>query len=131
MTRLSRLRSYIREGAALPFVWGQSDCCSWALGWVVRETGSDPFLALRGAYASRMSCARLLTRHGGLEALARRLMSAAGLPETAGDARPGDVALVQTAIGPMGAICTGNSFALKSVDGVVVMPCTPIVAWSV
>lgn len=130
MTRLARLRSYIREGAALPFVWGQSDCCPWALGWVEREIGSDPFATVRGAYASRMACARLLAQHGGLEALARRLMSTAGLRETDA-AKPGDVALVQTAIGPMGAICVGGAFAMKSIDGVVVMPSNPIVAWSI
>lgn len=128
--RANRLRDYLAEGARLPFVWGVRDCVPWACGWVAQERGFDPLAAIRGAYDSRLSCARFLRRQGGLLALARREMDAAGLGETQAP-RAGDVGIIETAIGPMGAIRAGSVWAVKTLDGVAFLETPHLAAWEI
>lgn len=128
--RTARLRAYLAEGSRLPFIWGERDCIAWPAQWLAQERGADVIAAIRGAYDSRLSCARFLRRQGGLLALARREMAAAGCVETAGP-QCGDVGIVSTFAGPMGAIRAGSSWALKAVDGVAFMPSPFLIAWKV
>lgn len=129
-SRDTRLRAYLAEGARLPFVWGVRDCISWPCGWVEEECGFDPMTTIRGSYDSRVSCARLLRAHGGLVALARRGMANGGIAETEG-ARRGDVGLIGTNFGPMGAIRAASTWAVKSSDGVAFLDAPPLVIWRI
>lgn len=129
-TRSERLTAFLAEGCRLPFAWGERDCCLWPADWILAERGLDPAAELRGAYRSPLACRRLLRLGGGLLAVTSAEMRAAGL---AGTAAPvlGDVGIIETAAGPMGAVCTGSAWALKTVEGIVLVPATPIMAWGV
>lgn len=127
------LARYLRDGASLPFVWGERDCCLWACEWVRARRGVDPSAPLRGRYSTGAGALRHVDRGGGLEALVRRRFAAAGLSETAAP-EPGDVGVIEAAATGMGlalAIRTANGWAAKSPAGVTVaaFPCR--VAWSV
>jgi hypothetical protein len=130
LTRGQRLTSFIAEGAGLPFVWGERDCCTWAAEWARRETGRDPSAAVRARYRTRLGCARYLKRSGGMVAAVAGLVGGVGLSETAEPAL-GDIGLVETAVGVMGAISTGFAWAIKTEDGIVIVPAPVIKAWSV
>lgn len=86
--------------------------------------------SVRGAYDSHLTCARFLRRQGGLIALAKREMASSGLTETEAP-QCGDVGIISTSAGPMGAVRAGNLWALKAVDGLVLMPLPFLTAWSV
>lgn len=129
-TRSERLAAFLAAGSALPFSWGQCDCCLWVSDWVMAETGRDPGAGLRGQYRSTATCLRLLRRRGGLSAIVCELMSC-GRFEVSRSPALGDVGLIETAIGVMGAICLGESWAVKSAEGVAILPATPVKAWSI
>lgn len=126
------LADFLREGAALPFVWGVRDCSLWACEWVAARTGRDPAAALRGSYRTQGGAYRRVSRAGGLEALARSCFASCGFPETL-TPKPGDVGLIatDTAMGLALAIKTANGWAAKAPAGVTVaaFPCR--VAWSI
>lgn len=128
--RSRRLRAYLAEGARSPFAWAQRDCISWPCDWVWRERGFDPMAAARGSYSGRFSCARFLLQQGGLLALAEREMAVAGLARTKAP-RSGDVGIVATTFGPMGAIRADSVWALKTLDGVVFVNPRLLAAWEV
>ncbi len=128
--RLARLSAFLREGAGLPFVWGERDCSLWPCEWIKAERGIDPAEHLRGTYSTALTCARILHAAGGLPALASRLAASAGLLTT--DApEAGDVGLVEIAGTPLLAICAGSTWAIKTKDGLVIVPTTPMQAWIV
>jgi hypothetical protein len=127
--RASRLTAFLAEGSALPFVWGERDCTLWVADWIKAERGFDPAAARRGSYATASECWRLLRRAGGLASVVTVALAQASLAET--DAPDvGDVGLVETAVGPMMAICTGAAWALKSIDGIAILPIAPVRVWA-
>lgn len=128
--RLSRLDAFLREGARLPFVWGERDCSLWPCEWIKAERGIDPAEHLRGTYDSALSCARILREAGGLPALAARLAASAGLLAT-DVPEAGDVGLIETPDAPLLALCTGPKWAIKTKDGLVIVPATSAQAWIV
>ncbi|KRE00085.1 hypothetical protein ASE63_08255 [Bosea sp. Root381] len=129
-TRSERLAAFMADGVRLPFVWRTRDCCAWPCAWVAAERGISPLVGVSARYRDELSCARLLRGEGGLLALARRVMSAAGLEET-GVPVLGDVGLIDTAAGTMGALCLGDKWALKSLEGLAIIPATPLLAWRI
>ena len=128
--RLARLSAFLREGAGLPFVWGQRDCSLWPCEWIKAERGIDPAEALRGTYDTALACARIQRAAGGLPALAAALAARAGLLAT-DTPEAGDVGLVELADMPLLALCTGPKWAIKTKDGLVIVPATPVQAWIV
>jgi hypothetical protein len=85
---------------------------------------------LRGTYDSALTCARILRDAGGLPALATQIAARAGLLTT--DApEAGDVGLVEFLNAPLLAICAGEKWAIKTKDGLVIVPATPAQAWIV
>ena len=128
--RRDRLRAFLREGAALPFVWGGRDCALWACDWILAERGIDPAADLRGTYASGLACARLLRDAGGLPALAGRLAARAGIIET-DSPEAGDVGVIETKIGAYLAVSTGAAWAIKAADGIAFTPARPARMWAV
>ncbi|WP_437871515.1 DUF6950 family protein [Methylorubrum extorquens] len=128
--RLARLNTFLREGAGLPFVWGQRDCSLWPCEWIKAERGIDPAEHLRGTYDTALACARIQRDAGGLPALAAHLAARAGLLTT--DApEAGDVGLVEFLDAPLMALCTGPKWAIKTKDGLVIVPATPVQTWIV
>ena len=77
-----------------------------------------------------MACGRILHEAGGLPALAAHLAARAGLLTT--DApEAGDVGLVEFLNAPLLAICAGEKWAIKTKDGLVIVPAAPVQAWTV
>ncbi|MFY9292684.1 MAG: hypothetical protein WAP03_18620 [Methylorubrum rhodinum] len=128
--RLLRLDAFLRDAVHLPFVWGERDCSLWACDWIRAERGVDPAEALRGTYASRLACARLLREAGGLPALAGTLAAQAGLIEI-DTAEAGDVGVIELPTAAYLALSTGTRWAFKAADGLAVAPARPIRMWAV
>lgn len=124
------LQAYLVEGAGKPFVWGQTDCCPWAAEWCRRVAGVDVFAVCRGQYHDLRSYARYVRKAGGFEQTVFHVMRLSGLPETQ-EPRLGDVGLVMTGNGPMGAIRLATGWALKTVDGIAIREFPAIAAWRV
>ncbi len=131
---MAALDLFLDEAMRSPFVWGARDCLLWPADWVRLAVGRDPAAAFRGRYRTQLGAARILTRHGGLVALATRSMTAAGLDETT-EPRSGDVGLVQvmTAAGPQpaGAIRTGARWSVLCAAGIAAGPFPTLMAWRV
>lgn len=130
LDRRARLRTFLAEGARLPFVWGERDCALWACDWIKAERGVDPAEALRGTYRSDRACARLLRAMGGLPALAADLAARAGILET-DTPEAGDVGVIELPIGTYLALSTGAGWAIKAADGIVVSPARPTKVWAI
>lgn len=62
---------YVQEQAALPFVWGSTDCMQFAAGVIERLTGID-LRAKFPAYSTEREAHRLLAEAGGVEAFVSR-----------------------------------------------------------
>lgn len=60
----ARLTAYLEPLRALPFAWGQHDCCTFASGAVEAMTGVDPMPEFRGKYRSATTSLRALRRIG-------------------------------------------------------------------
>ena len=90
----SRLSSYITRVASEGFALGTHDCALFAAGGVEAVTGTDPAADWRGKYNTMASGLRLV-RTAGYE---DHVVAAAALhPQiAAGDAMPGDLAVVPT-----------------------------------
>ena len=118
----SSLRQFLREAYGMPFVYGERDCALWVCDWIRLCRGIDPGAAFRGRYRTRLGCARLLRREGGLLDLASRVFAAAGLVSIDGwQLQPGDVGCVATEDGPALAIDAGHGrWAWKGCAGLLV-----------
>lgn len=82
------------------FAWGRQDCCLFACDGILAQTGLDPAAGLfRGQYRDALGAARLVRKHGGVEAIAASVCAAHGWPElpTPRLAQRGDVVLIYTA----------------------------------
>lgn len=123
--------SYLRAAAGQPFAWGMLDCSLFMAGWVLARTGIDPAAALRGRYGTERGALRLARRLGGMEAVARRQMAAAGFATTR-EPVPGDVGIIaHPQIGPTCAILSEIGWLTKTPAGVRGGAHYPvIVAWS-
>lgn len=128
--RYEKLRAFLAEGAATPFVWGQTDCSMWCASWIKAVHGVDPAASLRGTYATAEECAALIERHGGFVELVAGILKPLQL-KPAVTVSPGDVAVVQTPIGPTMMISAGLSWAWKSEGGVFFSRRDPIQVWAV
>lgn len=123
------LVAFFTDSAALPFVFGERDCALWVCDWIVRRRGIDPGAALRGRYRTKLGCARLVNRNGGLLALSSAHFAAAGLRETPAPA-PGDVGCIVTPVGPAMAIRGRDNWVWKPETALIAMPAECLRAWS-
>jgi len=102
--RGERLRTFCASVAGKPIEWGQDDCSTWVLQWVVNETGSEVDWP---AYSSREEAEAMIASAGGLEAIWTRMARDLRLVECHEEAIPaGSVGLlnVETWGGPVGVI---------------------------
>lgn len=96
-TRFFRLIESRRDS---PFKFGQVDCCLFACDGILAQTGLDPAAKMfRGKYRDALGAARLVRKHGGVEAIAAKVCAAHGWPElpTPRLAQRGDVVLLDVA----------------------------------
>lgn len=80
-----------------PFEWGRFDCCIFACDGILAQTGLDPAAEMfRGKYRDARDAARLVRKHGGVEAIAAKVCAAHAWHELASPllAQRGDVALI-------------------------------------
>ena len=71
---MNALAGYVARTASEPFVWGRTDCATWAAGAVQHVAGIDPMWDMRGLYWSRFTAHRALMPFGGLASLVRARM---------------------------------------------------------
>ena len=94
MTRLEdwplRFDSFITSRLCSPFAWGRNDCALFAADQVLAITGQDVADGLR-SHRTATQAARVIRRHGGLEAITSRLLVSCAV----NGARQGDVLLVR------------------------------------
>jgi hypothetical protein len=130
--RKAALQEFLLASFELPFVYGRRDCALWACDFIQSQRGVDPGAAFRGRYKTRLGCARLLKRQGGLLTIASDAFAAAGLCTTA-EIAPGDVGCIQTPAGPVLMLATLDGrwawFRDHGFDGVAGV--TVLRAWKV
>jgi hypothetical protein len=126
------LPAYLRDAAAMPFVWGKTDCLMFCANWVVDATGRDPAAHLRGFYHDQRGANRLqspLGLAGTMRDCARRV----GLRRTR-EPKPGDIAVVRGTV-PGTCICAirvAGGWVVKSESGLARVPEARVMAaWSV
>lgn len=63
------LGEHLKLAAALPWVWGTSDCSTFPADWILDQSGTDPMAHWRGAYTTEREAEELIAGAGGLAAL--------------------------------------------------------------
>jgi hypothetical protein len=109
----------IARHAALPFVWGGSDCLIFPLDCVRAISGRD-LLGLCGGYATRLAAARRLQALG-FETVADAFAKYFPEIHPAMMGR-GDIATVTGAGVVCGAVCIGAQLAAKAIGGLSFIP---------
>lgn len=109
------------------FEWGKTDCCMFAVGAVKAITGIDHGTEYK--HRTKLGAAKLLTKHGGVEAIAIKHL---GNPKPATFAQRGDVVSFQTDEGLALGICIGTKIAAMKAEGLIFLPLfKSLKAWSV
>jgi hypothetical protein len=92
----ARLFAFVEHHRRQPFKWGERDCCMFVCAGILTTTGLDPAAKLfRGKYRDAVGAARLLKKHGGVEAIAASVCAEHGFPEVrVAMAQRGDVVLI-------------------------------------
>lgn len=96
--------------------------------WVRARTGIDPAHELRGRYRTKIGWMRIVKRAGGLLPLVERLALTVGMHRVDTPVA-GAVGVVETALGPVGAIRTAKGWAMKVGDGIAIGPARALAAW--
>lgn len=120
---------YLREQAALPFVWGQTDCVQFAAGMVERISRARPALPI---YSSEIEAKRALVELGGLEAAVTAVLGPARPARELLEAADGDIVLTafqgEKALGV--AVPSLHKFFVRRVDaGLFPLDLTLAIRW--
>lgn len=107
---------YIKEAASKPWQWGVHDCCTFAGDWMQIKTGVDPVAHWRGRYDDEQGAIDFIVKAGGIEVLWAQGLE--GLAECTDDPVMGDVGIIETLGGHIGAIYMGKRWAFLSERGV-------------
>lgn len=107
----ARLHAYLEPLHALPFAWGQHDCCTFSAGAVAAMTGVDPMPEFRDAYTTATGSVRALIRHGAGDLAAT--MDAKFEKVPASLAHRGDVVMSDGLLG----ICLGAQMIAVGAEG--------------
>lgn len=117
-----RLSAQIHACMKAPFVWGQHDCCLFAMDCVKAMTGEDLAAPYRG-YTSQIQAMRMLKENGGVAGIAEAVARKYDIPEIAPTlAGRGDVCLFDTGHGDTLGICTGVNIFAPAFEGLVGTP---------
>lgn len=134
---MSPLYAELNRWMALRYQWGEADCVTLCADWVQRIRGVDPAADLRLTYGSMGECQRVTGFFTDPIACIGPRMAAVGLERT-DQPRPGDVGILLVPISPHAArphaaLCLGDKWAAKSIEGAVLaaLPQKILAAWSV
>jgi len=107
-------------------VWGSSDCLLSIGDYLAQAGYRDVAVQFRGTYDTESGAQAHMDANGGAEGL----IDLTGAPRASGEPQRGDVVVIQG----IGALCTGDMFALRLERGVVELNkrfVTPTAAWKV
>lgn len=122
----SLLVKYLLVQMSEPFEWGVNDCCLFACNCVQVMTGQDPGTAYRNKYTSELGARRALKRIGG-GSIETAFNHVFGPLKPRLNAGRGDLALINTDLGPaVGVVCGGSVWAV-GLDGLVSLPLKNII----
>jgi hypothetical protein len=117
-----RLSAHIHARMKEPFIWGQNDCCLFAMDCVKAITGEDLAVPYRG-YTSQAQALRLLKKHGGIAGIAEAVAHSYAIPEiTPVMTGRGDVCLFDAGYGDTLGICTGANVFAPAPHGLASIP---------
>ncbi|WP_282029235.1 DUF6950 family protein [Paracoccus marcusii] len=119
------LNAFVAAGAALPWIWGGTDCTAWMSDWCRLHWGHDPIADLRGTYDTEAGADALIA--GGLTELLRPRMAPLRITPAP---VAGDVGVIRILGQETAAICTGKAWAFRTLRGLGEAPARPIIAWS-
>lgn len=127
------LASYTRLASEAPWVWACTDCTSWLAPHVEARLGGPVGRELRAQALDGRSVRRLMMRHGGLIALADRLLGAFGVARTT-TPRDGDVGVVSVVDGKgrklrLGALYVADRWVVRTGDGHAALLIEADAAW--
>lgn len=131
------LAEFIESRRNLPFEWGRQDCCLFACDGILSQSGLDPAAKMfRGKYRDALGAARLVRKHGGVEAIAAKVCAEHGWPEIRpAMAQRGDVVLLPMPHDEMKVglgLCLGAVGAFTGASGLLFLPMTGVTrAWAV
>lgn len=115
-----RLASVVMAAQRADFEWGRHDCALFALDCIDAQIGTLHAKRYRGRYTTARGSVRVLKRDGD-GTLATSLGQI--VPEIdPADARPGDIALIETDDGPAAGLVRSCNIACLSPDGLVSVP---------
>lgn len=127
----TRFFAFIESRRHLPHTWGINDCCIFTCDGILAQTGLDPAAKLfRGKYRDALGATRLVRKHGGIEAIARKVCREHGYkPISPALASRGDVVLLPARAtgnpgkGPaLGMAVGGGQAAFAGPAGLVFLP---------
>ena len=127
-----RLAKFIDAARIKPFVWGENDCCLFAMDCVQAITGQDLAQPYRG-YTSQTQALRLLNRSGGVAGIAEAVAAKYDIPEiTPLTAQRGDVCLFDIGRGNTLGIRAGEHIYAPGFKGLIGFPALQAVrAWRI
>ena len=104
------LEDYARQAQETPFEWGVNDCAMWAACWWELKRGEKLNLP---AYHSEAEAHEKIAAAGGLIPL---IESQIGLSIPPGQPDNGDVMVIETSVGEMTALSSGNGYAVARTE---------------
>lgn len=127
-----RLAKFIADTRQKPFVWGENDCCLFAMDCVEAITGHDLAEPYRG-YKSQIQALRLLNKCGGVAGIADAVAAKYNIPEIPPlTAQRGDVCLFDIGRGDTLGIRAGEHIFAPGREGLIGFPSLQAVrAWRI
>lgn len=123
-----RFSDFGKARGSMPFAWGSNDCCTFAAACIAAITGTNPMADVR-PYNTERAAARLISKGGGLLALATSFLGASVSPLRAG---VGDVVLVTNEGREMLGICNGVNVVAPGEFGMVALGMqAAVAAWKI
>ena len=114
------LGDYLHSATLRPFEWGKHDCATFCAGWVECLTGMDVNY-MRGLYFNERTANDAMK--GGLVPLWSHALN--GVAERTADLEEGCIGIVSTPKGEIGAIYTGERWAMLTDHSVAFIKIPP------
>ncbi len=117
-----RLAGKINDSRLKPFVWGENDCCLFAMDCVGAITGIDLAKPYRG-YKTQIQALRMLNKNGGVAGIADSVAAQYNIPEVPPlTAQRGDVCLFDIGRGDTLGIVAGEYIFAPGAEGLIGFP---------
>lgn len=115
------LAEFVMQNRAIPFAWGEHDCCLLAANWLKANGKPDLAASFRGAYSTEQGAMRAI-RRAGFNSLSDLLISLLGQPKPQLLLTRGAVVLLDTPAGDVVGIYQGSDCFALAIDGLVSYP---------